>query len=132
MGRELKRVPLDFNYPLKKVWKGYSNPYFVECPSCENDESCKTCGGNGIHPDTYERYELWEPYDPPAGKGYQLWETVSEGSPISPVFDSLEVLCEWCEKNASPFANFTATKEEWLSMLSVDFFRIQKGNTTFL
>lgn len=23
MGRELKRVPLDFDYPLHKVWYGY-------------------------------------------------------------------------------------------------------------
>ena len=27
MGRKLMRVPLDFAWPLKKVWKGYINPY---------------------------------------------------------------------------------------------------------
>jgi hypothetical protein len=27
MGRELKRVPLDFDCPLNKVWKGYINPF---------------------------------------------------------------------------------------------------------
>lgn len=28
MGRELKRVPLNFEYPLGKVWEGY-------CPTIE-------------------------------------------------------------------------------------------------
>jgi len=53
MGREIKRVALDFNWPLEKIWSGYQNEPEIE---------------------------------PPAGDGWQLWETVSEGSPISPVF----------------------------------------------
>lgn len=39
MGRELKRVPLDFDWPLNKVWGGYINPYqcqSTECPYCKN------------------------------------------------------------------------------------------------
>ena len=36
MGRELKRVPLDFDWPLKKVYEGFLNPYFSKnCPFCE-------------------------------------------------------------------------------------------------
>lgn len=27
MGREMKRVPLDFDYPINQIWKGYWNPY---------------------------------------------------------------------------------------------------------
>lgn len=36
-----------------------------------------------------KRADRWydkERYGPPKGEGYQLWETVSEGSPVSPVF----------------------------------------------
>lgn len=36
MGRKLMRVPLDFNWPLDKVWKGYLNPFYKKCPDCEN------------------------------------------------------------------------------------------------
>ena len=33
MGRELKRVPLDFDWPLNKPWEGFVNPHYtaVEC-----------------------------------------------------------------------------------------------------
>ena len=34
MGRQIKRVPLDFDYPLNKVWDGYLNPHHRECPHC--------------------------------------------------------------------------------------------------
>lgn len=59
---------------------------------------CATCGGKGSI-DAYDGQsadaEAWTPTDPPEGDGWQLWETVSEGSPISPVFDSAEGLAGW-------------------------------------
>lgn len=48
--------------------------------------TCPHCGGDGIDPATRAAYEAWKPVEPPSGKGWQLWETVTEGSPISPVF----------------------------------------------
>lgn len=42
MGRELKRVPLDFQWPTNKVWQGFLNPHYElssECPHCENGNS---------------------------------------------------------------------------------------------
>ena len=39
MGRELKRVPLDFMWPMNAVWKGYINPY--------RSVKCKACDGTG-------------------------------------------------------------------------------------
>jgi len=38
MGRELRRVPLDFDWPLNKVWKGYCNPHYRECPKAATNE----------------------------------------------------------------------------------------------
>jgi hypothetical protein len=36
MGRELRRVPLSFNWPLREVWEGYVNPYpGARCPACD-------------------------------------------------------------------------------------------------
>lgn len=238
MGRELKRVPLKFNAPLKKVWKGYINPWAKHCHQCE------PCDGSGLNPETKklsndwyshlredglpgwsksleqaevealvkagrlmdftrvpitpEQHEIvakkiadggnsWLPFDngyipsaievniwaqkgmghdsinqwicvearakrlgvygycghckdgyiweskehkvksnrwrsknPLKGVGYQLWETTSEGSPISPVFKTLEELCEWCEVYATVFGSNTASKEEWFRMLAPD------------
>lgn len=46
---------------------------------------------------------------------YQLYETTSEGSPISPVMDSPESLARWLtDNNASAFANMGATYDQWL------------------
>jgi hypothetical protein len=62
------------------------------------DPICPTCNGHA----TVEKYEgqraeaeAWEPTDPPKGDGWQLWETVSEGSPMSPVFAKADELAEW-------------------------------------
>jgi hypothetical protein len=39
-------------------------------------------------------HDAWESTDPPKGDGWQLWETVSEGSPITPVFATAEGLID--------------------------------------
>ena len=67
-------------------------------------------------------YEEWAAYDPPEGPGYQLWETCSEGSPVSPVFASMEELCKHCEDHQSTFgARNRVSKEKWRSMLDENF-----------
>lgn len=186
MGREVRRVPFDFDWPLNKIWEGFVNPHYKKCENCDgrsvlpehtalerivqlimvagedslcrppdyqghptlvlngrrrwphpylieagiNDPGasfhqlsnglagrdpefmgydavgrwaamkkilqvaglpedwgvCPVCKGEGMDPAVTEVYEAWEPTPPPAGQGWQLWETVSEGSPVSPVF----------------------------------------------
>lgn len=220
--RTLKRVPLDFAAPLRRVWEGYNNPYPggpLTCNLCEGsgynmptkriaddfysfgdkrrswydkitqdevqalvDEGrltdfthtwkqgegwkrrkdgyiptaaevnacqhqrgsrshdainrwilietrakrygvygkCPVCNGDGTlpHPNEAIRklYEEWTEYEPPMGVGYQLWETTSEGSPISPVFASAEQLADWCAENATIFAGEKTSAENWLNM----------------
>ena len=37
MGRELKRVPMDFDWPLNKIWYGYRNSLCNgECDDCKH------------------------------------------------------------------------------------------------
>lgn len=76
MSREVKRVALDFDWPLDEIWKGYQPP-----DDAEYDEESG-------------EYADWKPYDPPAGDGWQVWEDTSEGSPITPVFSTREALIE--------------------------------------
>lgn len=211
MGRELKRVPLDFHWPLNEIWHGFINPhdakshkctacdgsgettasrrlgdlvsllmlsgsdslrgkchpYFNEAPlyhtkgkvcgpdmgelttalagraasfmghdSCDKwsarkkilaaaglpDEwgTCQECAGEGTvwdSPADKQAYDDWEQSEPPTGEGYQIWETVSEGSPISPVFATPEELAkymagtQWGADRGSSF-------ETWLKFIN--------------
>lgn len=96
MSYELKRVPLNFSAPLNSIWEGYrsDNGYskVVPCSSCQgtgedNGLDCEDCGGQG--------FVFTNHYDPPTGDGYQVWETVSAGSPISPVFVTPDEVVGW-------------------------------------
>ena len=230
--RELKRVPMDFDWPLKKTWRGYICPYrSIECAHCsgsglnsetkklsndwyshlrtdgkegwmhhleqedvqalidrgrlfefvrvpKTDEQrqiikdgkgcwlpfnngyiptaeeinnwsrtgighdsinqwicvearakrlgfyglCKHCDGDGAlwNDENHKKlHEEWERSEPPIGEGYQMWETCSEGSPVTPVFESLDKLCDYIVENkVSWFGRTTASKEDWMSALS--------------
>lgn len=93
---------------------------------------CEYCKGEAIDPEIKEQYEAWKEFEPPTGNGYQLWETTSEGSPQSPVFNTLEELCEWCQDNATTFGSNKTTKENWMKMLNDDFVSHQEGNVVFI
>lgn len=235
MGRTCKRVPLDFSWPMKKLWIGYVNPYKgVDCPYCDNgysekaqeiiaevypwkkgdetyapnpykqnsrynphakkhnmtqdevdyvierkcqnkhrseelkrimaeffpdaekvtpeifsklslmlwdfslnldymliayhsekegwDSSCPHCKGEGVlflNDEIKRLHEEFQWIEPPTGEGYQMWETTSEGSPISPVFKTAEELAEYCEREGvSWFGDRTAKKEDWLRVIN--------------
>jgi hypothetical protein len=185
MGREIKRVAMDFDWPMHKKWEGYLNPFYRKCPECMDgsgqteamkfleevvgelmwkrgipglDElttglagrppsspfghysldkwsatkkvvaaaglpkdwgKCPHCHGEGTDPAFKEKYEAWTPTEPSEGDGWQMWETTSEGSPISPVFASPDALARWlADSKASTFGDATATYDEWLGMIN--------------
>jgi hypothetical protein len=96
---------------------------------------CPICSGRGVvyaDEDIFKKHEEWELFDPPKGKGYQFWETTTEGSPQSPVFATLDELAAWCEKNASTFGDFRASKEEWIKMLGEDNVHHSEGRIMFI
>jgi hypothetical protein len=91
---------------------------------------CEWCHGEGELWDTpaiKDAYEAWTPTEPPTGEGYQLWETTSEGSPYSPVFETLEALCAWCETHATTFGSQRTTAAEWQRMLAEDCVSYEDG-----
>jgi hypothetical protein len=57
MGRELKRVALDFDWPVGKVWLGYLNPYYKD--HCSN---CRDCAGSGYSPEAKRLSDQWYGY----------------------------------------------------------------------
>ena len=56
-------------------------------------------------------------FHPPVGKGFQCWETTSEGSPISPVFKSLTGLCVWLSGNTDEHITKNMSKQDWIDAL---------------
>lgn len=137
MGRVLKRVPLNFDWPLGEVWKGYlppitemkelfkkQEPWICNCTVQEY--VCSGCEDAGNECDENASYcIMYNPVnvakwrkEPPVGEGFQMWETTSDGSPMSPVFSTLDELCAWCTENTFTFANLRASKEEWESILT--------------
>lgn len=67
------------------------------CERLGIDVNCSTCGGKASvgTPEQFAAIEEWEPTDPPTGDGWQVWEDVSAGSPISPVFRSRDGVVTW-------------------------------------
>lgn len=108
MARELKRVPLDFDWPLDKVWYGYLNsPCSGDCDDCKHYARLKGLKFRDFGCPDFDM-------EPPTGDGYQLWETTSEGSPISPIFTTIEELAEWCEDGVTIFGFKKLSKGAWL------------------
>lgn len=54
MGRELKRVPLDFSWPIGRVWHGYINPYYKK-----HATTCQHCEGYGESPEMRLLSKKW-------------------------------------------------------------------------
>jgi len=84
------------------------NAYICIKARCERERlphNCLACGGDGniATPEQRATYEAWKPTNPPTGDGWQLWETTSEGSPKSPVFETGDLLAEWMSKNPCGF-----------------------------
>lgn len=92
----------------------------AECERRGVPEYCAHCEGHGsIWPNkaTEHVYEAWKQIEPPAGDGYQIWETVSEGSPISPVFATPEELARHMADTRWG-ADYGTSYETWLSFIN--------------
>lgn len=84
-------------------------------PSCS---ACRGSGENWPSEAAKKAHDDWKPTDPPEGEGWQMWETTSEGSPISPVFKAPEELARWlADTNASAFGSSGASYGSWLRMI---------------
>lgn len=84
--------------------------------------ACPVCDGSGAiwdSPESERLYDEWESYEPPEGPGWQMWETVTEGSAISPVFKTPEALATWLANTGASAGGYeTATYHQWLNMIN--------------
>lgn len=114
--REVKRVPMDFDHPINEVWPGYllspiPCPKCGRCPDTDGEyDDCGTCLGDYWYP---------PPDHPPRGEGWQLWDNVGDGSPMTPVFATAEELARHCaECRVGWFAYDPAPFEAWLDFIT--------------
>ncbi len=78
MSRQLKRVPLDFDWPLHIIWKGYINPY--------SSTKCKVCDGSGFNKETKKLSDDWYTYL--RTDGQEGWEYYLEQEEIQALVDA--------------------------------------------
>ena len=136
MGREVRRVPADWEHP--KCRDGGYQPLYDEDFESAASKWLEECiqWSKGEHPDQHADWAksakdhkyFWQWHGDPPDKNYyrpawpesarthfQMYEHVSEGTPISPVMETPEALARWLADNeASAFGNMTATYEQWL------------------
>ena len=82
---------------------------------------CEVCNGEGeiwFNDEIKKKNDEWydkEKYEPPKGKGWELWETVSEGSPISPVFKTAKAFIQYLiQEGHSEKAAKAFIKQKWV------------------
>lgn len=126
MGREILRVPLDFDWPIGKIWPGRmlsicSHMEYIVRQDKDVDQ-CALCRKWAVMAGFLQPEEDCCPKipwrDPPEGEAYQLWSTTTEGHPMSPPFETPEELAQWLVDNKiSSFGYSTCTYEEWLRFI---------------
>jgi hypothetical protein len=137
MGREVRRVPANWQHPKKPHWDGRTGRYedryqpmfdkpFAPAMHEWYAEWCAWERGEkpaGAISETYIEYNGGPPdpdyYRPDWADAERthlmMYEDTSEGTPISPAFETPEELARWLADNgASSFGSSTATYEQWL------------------
>ncbi len=142
MGREVRRVPKNWQHPKQKdgsyypLFDGNFKEAFAEWMEGWEKWQLGLC-------EQYGKGDKWGPADPadrqmtyterecriPSPDDYMpewtdeqkthvmMYETCSEGTPISPAFETPEEMARWLADNdVSAFSSLTATYEEWLGM----------------
>lgn len=118
MGREVRRVPKDWEHPMREngryipLLSGYAKDA-VEFLKIANTEGLQEAVEYfGCCPNKENYMPEWSSDE---AQYYMMYENTSEGTPISPAFKTAEKLARWLTKNdVSSFADQTATYESWL------------------
>ena len=122
MSREVRKVSKDWSHT--KDESGEYIPLLEELPFLMGDEIEEGFRDGWLHGKAPEYdYNIMPLFEEGEATHLQMYQTTSEGTPISPVMESAEELAHWLADNkASSFAGYTTTYECWLSL-------IQKGLT---
>lgn len=135
MGREVRRVPPDWEHPDQENGRGLQPLYDESFDEAARRWKEQFLAWEDGHNATFDRprdgtdtEEFWEYNGQPPERAYyrpdwpeetrthyQMYETVTEGTPISPVMPSPEPLARWlADHNANAGAGAHANYEAWL------------------
>ena len=138
MGREIRKVRADWKHPkrggkyvplhdgadLKRRTEDWDRSAAAwargEFPDYASEESRKLTyeEWDGKRPSPGDYMPAWTPEE---ATHFQMYETTTEGTPISPVLSSPEAVARWCADNgASAFGGMTQSYEAWLSIARGD------------
>jgi hypothetical protein len=142
MGREVRKVPADWQHPKRLVRDHRGDLVERFEPLLGGDwaevarewDEAREKWERGEFPDYASAEGKAMPYDQYAGRRpysrdympkwtdeeathYMMYETTSEGTPISPAFATPEELARWlADSGASAFGSDNATYEQWLNV----------------
>jgi len=91
MGREIRRVPKDWQHPQdsKGYIPMYDQDYEAALAEWQQEKAEEDWHGDPPDPAYYRPAFTDDPMH------YQIYETVTEGTPTSPVFASLDEMVAW-------------------------------------
>lgn len=117
MGREVRRVAKNWEHPKKDngqyipLFEGYAADAKEFLEIVERDGLQEAVDYMGC-PDKNDYMPDWTDDEK---THLMMYETTSEGTPISPAFETPEELANWLSENgASSFGRSTATYDQWL------------------
>lgn len=116
MSRKCRRVPKDWQHP--KDISGDYIPLHELFPynAAEIEEGLRDGWLKGEPP--YYGIPTMPQWPESQRTHYQMYEEVTEGTPISPVFERPEDLARWlASTRASAFAGMGASYEHWLALI---------------
>lgn len=125
MGRTLKRVPLDFTWPLGQVWGGYLNPFSRQSIKCPD------CNGSGYSPDAARFSDEWYGHGYNTGRSFRGFDPVAYGAtPLTVDHPAIRQVAEaHCERDGGYYGHgdaaifreqrrlFALFREQWLHQL---------------
>ncbi len=134
MGREVRMVSKDWEHPKSdrpnREYVPLHTGFNVSVAEWDKENNDWKCGIFPTYADEADRnlsYSEWggsrpvqEDYMPEFENAdyYMMYETCTEGTPISPAFKTQEELATWlCSTGASAFAGQSAGYEQWLNMI---------------
>ena len=130
MGREVRRVPADWQHPEYEQWQdrqGYKPLHGTSYTDAAEQFMAKANAEGlqaavdyfGVAPDRADYMPEWAEEQ---CTHYMMDENTTEGTPISPAFETPEKLARWLvENDASAFADQTASYEAWLRVAQGGF-----------
>lgn len=135
MGREIRRVPRGWQHPRDE--RGHFKPLYDEdyqsacqkwwADAMAHHNAEAFCPGSEERPHSMNEW-WWDWNGPPPSEDsyrpaftepadhYQIYETVTEGTPCSPVFASLDEMANWMCQPIDRASEYNRNRADWQSM----------------